>query len=56
VRRPKKLVIPGEEPSAADLKRAGDATQWSDVKLRQLAKFGDKIAENELRRRAKLGL
>ena len=53
INRMKKLVKPGEEPTAADLKRAGDLTQTPTAKLRALAKFGDKLAQNELNRRLK---
>lgn len=53
ISRMKKIVKPGEEPSAADLKRAGDLTQASAARLRTLAKFGDRLAQNELNRRLK---
>lgn len=53
ISRTKKLAIPGEAPTAGDLKRAGDFTQVSTEKLRTLAKFGDKLAQNELIRRQK---
>jgi len=51
ISRMKKIAVPGEEPSAADLKRAGDFTQVSTEKLKTLARFGDKLAQNELNRR-----
>ena len=51
ISRMKKLVIPGEQPTSADLKRAGDLTQTPLEKLKALAKFGDRLAQNELNRR-----
>jgi len=51
INRPKKLVIPGEKPSSADLKRAGDMTQVELPRLKLLANFGDELAKNELIRR-----
>lgn len=51
ISRMKKIAVPGEEPSAADLKRAGDFTQTPLSKLKTLAKFGDKLAQNEINRR-----
>lgn len=53
ISRTKRLVVPGEEPSAADLKRAGDLTQAPTPRLRELAKFGDRLAQIELNRRLK---
>lgn len=53
ISRMKKIAIPGEEPSAADLKRAGDFTQVPLSRLQTLARFGDKLAQNELNRRLK---
>lgn len=53
ISRTKRLVVPGEEPSAADLKRAGDFTQAPTPRLRELAKFGDRLAQIELNRRLK---
>lgn len=51
ISRMKKIAVPGEEPTAGDLKRAGDFTQTPLSKLKALAKFGDKLAQNELNRR-----
>ena len=51
ITRTKKVVRPGELPTAEDLKRAGDMTQVSLPKLKLLASWGDKLAENELNRR-----
>jgi len=53
ISRTKKIVVPGDAPSAEDLKRAGDFTQVPTVKLSQLARFGDELAKNELIRRLK---
>lgn len=53
ISRTKALVKPGVEPTAADLKRAGDLTQAPLSKLQQLAKFGDKLAQLEINRRLK---
>lgn len=53
ISRMKKIAIPGEEPTAADLKRAGDMTNASTDRLKTLARFGDKLAQNELNRRLK---
>jgi hypothetical protein len=53
INRMKKLVIPGQEPTAADLKRAGDLTQAPLPVLKALAKFGDKLATNEINRRVR---
>lgn len=53
ISRTRKITIPGEEPSAMDLKRAGDLTQAPVGRLQLLAKFGDKLAQNELNRRLK---
>lgn len=51
ISRMRKIVLPGEIPGVEDLKRAGDFTQVSTPKLQELAKFGDELAKNELRRR-----
>ena len=51
ITRTKALVKPGEAPTAADLKRAGDLTQAPLARLKTLAKFGDKLAQNEINRR-----
>ena len=51
ITRTKKLVKPGEEPTSEDLKRAGDMTQVPLARLKTLASFGDKLAQNELNRR-----
>lgn len=51
ITRTKPLVRPGEPPTAAELKRAGDLTQVPLETLKRLAKFGDKLAQNELVRR-----
>ena len=51
ISRTRALVKPGEAPSPVDLKRAGDLTQAPLARLRTLAKFGDKLAENEINRR-----
>jgi hypothetical protein len=56
ISRNKRLVKPGEKPTAADLKRAGDYTQIATDQLKRLAQFGDEIARNELVRRQRLGL
>jgi hypothetical protein len=53
ISRTRKITIPGEEPTAMDLKRAGDLTQAPLERLKTLAKFGDKLAQNELNRRLK---
>jgi len=53
ISRTQRLVIPGEMPTAADLKRAGDLTQAPLPRLQQLARFGDRLAQNELSRRLK---
>lgn len=53
ISRTRRLTIPGEEPSFDDVKRAGDATQAPTERLKVLARFGDKIAQNELNRRLK---
>lgn len=53
ISRMRKVVVPGEEPSPEDLKRAGDFTQAPLSKLQTLARFGDKLAQNELNRRLK---
>jgi len=53
ISRTRRLVKPGEMPSEADIKRAGDLTQAPLSKLKALAKFGDKLAQNELNRRLK---
>lgn len=51
ITRTRALVKPGEQPTAADLKRAGDLTQAPIARLRLLQKYGDKLAENEINRR-----
>lgn len=51
ISRTKKLVIPGEAPSAEDLKRAGDFTQVPLSRLKLLASWGDSLAQNEIIRR-----
>lgn len=51
ISRMKKIVVPGEEPTAEDLKRAGDLTQAPLPKLMQLKKFNDRLAINEINRR-----
>jgi hypothetical protein len=51
ISRTKTIVKPGEPPSAADLKRAGDLTQVPLTKLKQLASWGDELAKNEIIRR-----
>lgn len=51
ISRMRKIVLPGEEPSAADLKRAGDLTQVPLPKLKTLASWGDELAKNEINRR-----
>jgi len=56
ISRNKRLVKPGEAPTAEDLKRAGDYTQIDTQQLVRLARFGDEIAKNELVRRQRLGL
>lgn len=53
ISRTRKITIPGDVPDASDLKRAGDLTQAPLQKLQTLAKFGDKLAQNELNRRLK---
>jgi len=53
ITRTQKLVVPGETPTVADLKRAGDLTQAPLSRLQQLAKFGDRLAQNEINRRLK---
>lgn len=53
ISRTRKITIPGDEPTAMDLKRAGDFTQAPLSRLKTLAKFGDKLAQNELNRRLK---
>jgi hypothetical protein len=53
ITRTKKLVVPGEAPSAEDLKRAGDFTQVPLARLRLLASWGDALAKNEIIRRQK---
>ena len=51
ISRTKKLVVPGEAPSAEDLKRAGDFTQVPLARLKLLSSWGDKLAQNEIIRR-----
>jgi hypothetical protein len=53
ISRTRALVKPGEEPTAADIKRAGDLTQAPLTRLKQLAKWGDRLAQNEINRRLK---
>ena len=53
ITRTKKLVIPGEKPTAEDLKRAGDMTQFQLPKLKALAAHGDELAKNEINRRSR---
>lgn len=53
INRTKKIVRPGEMPTEADLKRAGDMTQVPLERLRVLAKFGDELAKNEIVRRVR---
>lgn len=53
ITRTQKLVKPGEAPTPEDLKRAGDLTQAPLIRLQALAKFGDKLAQNEINRRLK---
>lgn len=53
ISRTRRISIPGEDLSPVDLKRAGDLTQAPLERLRTLAKFGDKLAQNELNRRLK---
>lgn len=67
ISRTKRLIRPGEAPTAQDLKAAGDRTQipTEDVLnadgnvvrwgLKTLARFGDELAKNELVRRQRLG-
>jgi hypothetical protein len=53
ITRTQRIVVPGETPTVADLKRAGDLTQAPLSRLQQLAKFGDRLAQNEINRRLK---
>lgn len=53
ISRMRKIVRPGEEPTSEELKSAGDLTQAPLSRLQQLAKFDDKLAQNEIRRRLK---
>lgn len=53
ISRTRQITIPGDEPTPGDLKRAGDLTQAPLAKLQTLAKFGDKLAQNEINRRLK---
>lgn len=53
INRMKRIAVPGQEPDVEDLKRAGDFTQAPIAKLKTLAKFGDKLAQNEINRRLK---
>jgi hypothetical protein len=53
ITRTKKIVQPGEQPTAEDLKRAGDLTQAPLGRLKILADWGDKLAQNEINRRLK---
>ena len=52
ISRMKKIVKPGEEPSAEDLKRVGDLTQAPIGNLRILARQGDRLAQLEINRRS----
>lgn len=51
ISRTRTIVKPGEMPTAAELKRAGDLTQVPLLRLQAMARFGDKLAENEIIRR-----
>jgi hypothetical protein len=51
ISRTLKLSVSGEQPTAEDLKRAGDLTQVPIENLKALAKWGDRLAQIELRRR-----
>jgi hypothetical protein len=51
ISRTRAIVKPGEQPNPGDLKRAGDLTQAPLARLKTLAKYGDKLAENEVNRR-----
>jgi hypothetical protein len=51
ITRTRKLVQPGQTPSAEDLKRAGDLTQAPLGRLKLLADWGDELAKNEINRR-----
>ena len=51
ISRTRALVKPGEQPTPEDLKRAGDLTQAPLSRLRELAKFDDVLAKNEINRR-----
>jgi hypothetical protein len=53
VRRPKRIVVPGEEPTPEELKTAGDYTQTPIERLRLLDKMGDRVAHWEIVRRQK---
>lgn len=53
ISRTRRLTIPDQELSAADIKKANDATNIKTDKLKQLARFGDMAAKNELNRRMK---
>lgn len=53
ISRMQKIYQPGESPTAADLKAAGDLTQAPLSRLQTLAKFGDLLAQKELARRLK---
>jgi len=51
ISRTRAIVRPGEQPSPADLKRAGDLTQAPLGRLKALALWGDELAKNEINRR-----
>jgi hypothetical protein len=53
ISRTRRISISGEEPTTADLRRAGDLTQAPLQRLRSLAKFGDRLAQIEINRRLK---
>jgi len=53
ITRTRRLVKPGEQPNAEDLKRAGDLTQAPLGRLKLLADWGDELAKNEINRRLK---
>jgi hypothetical protein len=53
ISRTRRISIPGEEPTTADLKRAGDLTQAPLQRLKSLARFGDRLAQIEINRRLK---
>lgn len=53
ISRTRRLTIPDQELGAGDIKKANDATNIKTDKLKQLARFGDMAAKNELNRRMK---